>query len=722
MVDINIMGSVNILTDISYVKGQSGVTGNGNINARVWDLIVDGQIIGPSGGSFSFKYVEELNPLGTGTHLAIGQTGIVALRGLISDDSSILISSDPNDVSLTVNPSALPPGPTGPTGSGVGSTGPTGSTGYTGNTGPTGADGASGVTGPTGNSGATGDTGPTGITGPIGNTGDTGDTGDTGNTGSTGQIGPTGETGSIGNTGPTGNTGNTGDIGQTGPTGETGSIGNIGPTGETGSIGNTGPTGETGSIGNTGNTGNTGPTGNTGAQGIEGPTGYTGYTGPTGLGATGPTGFPGATGANIYNSDGTITDNTRTVSINDNILDFETSGAGLTGIFGINYPGSAESGQYGFGVDDTGNFLGSSNSGVGMYYNPVTIGSTIFVNGVNDYYNQGNPQVILAAHNSSGPPHPIVSDNYIQVFTDSISLTSTSGFNSNNLNISPTNFNITPTLPNDDTQTNILVQDPSSGNILYRSVASLPAGTTGPTGAIGDTGNTGSTGPTGAIGIGSTGPTGNTGQTGATGATGNTGSTGAIGIGSTGPTGNTGQTGATGATGNTGSTGAIGVGSTGPTGPAGAGSSGIVYNSTQITVGPSSSGNLQQITIPANTITGVGQVIDFTSYGSLTVTGSGNYSLQFQVNGSTLASVSFPFTSSGSYNCSCYLAVITYVGGTVSLTCNFEALSVSGNAFPFTETFTISSLIASTSNTINTFVVNPAGITVTNFFTKAWLM
>lgn len=89
---------------------------------------------------------------------------------------------------------------------GSGATGPTGPTGAAGATGPTGANGSAGVTGPTGPAGSTGAAGSNGATGPTGPTG-TGITGPTGAAGATGATGPTGPTGAAGSNGATGPTG-----------------------------------------------------------------------------------------------------------------------------------------------------------------------------------------------------------------------------------------------------------------------------------------------------------------------------------------------------------------------------------------------------------------------------------------------------------------------------------------------------------------------------------
>lgn len=81
----------------------------------------------------------------------------------------------------------------------------------------------------------------------------------------------------------------------------------------------------------------------------------------------------------------------------------------------------------------------------------------------------------------------------------------------------------------DVTKNNVLVVDPTTGEVNYRP---LPAGPTGPTGATGIKGATGATGAKG-----NTGATGAKGNTGATGVKGSTGSTGMVG--NTGPTGPT---------------------------------------------------------------------------------------------------------------------------------------------------------------------------------------
>ena len=303
-------------------------------------------------------------------------------------------------------------------------------------------------------------------------------------------------------------------------------------------------------------------------------------------GPTGPTGPVGPTGiANIYTTDGTIADIQREVFINDNQLDFETSGGGSTGIFSVNYFNGKMNNQFGLAVDMNNTAFNSVNSGCGFFNNPTVLGSATLVNGINDFFNEGANQCIVSAqHISNFFPFP-ATNNTLQVYLDHLALNSNVNGVGNQIYMDPNVINITPTLPNDDTQTNLIAQDPGTGQLLYRTVASLPGavGPTGPTGPVGPTGPTGpvgvtgTTGPTGPVGVtGATGPTGpgltgSTGPTGTTGPIGQTGATGATGAtGTTGPTGQTGPTGSTGPIGQTGTTGPTGpTGFTGPTGPTG---------------------------------------------------------------------------------------------------------------------------------------------------------
>ena len=437
--------------------------------------------------------------------------------------------------------------------------------------------------------------------------------------------------------------------GPTGPTGaEGGPTGSTGPTGPTGLIGLTGPTGASGISGVTGATGATGPTGfgvtgPTGAIGLTGPTGssgISGVTGPTGaIGLTGPTGPIGPTGTNnIYTIDGIISDPIRTVSINNNILDFETSTSlGSTGAFGVNYAsGAVENNTFSFAVDMNGNAFNSSNNGVGMYYNELAIDNPTYFNGICDYFNQSTNQVILAA--TSNTSFPLSTQDYLQVEIGGTTITSVSGVQTSTLNVSPGAITITPNLPNDNSQTQLICQDPTTGQLLYRNVSSLSGGATGPTGPTGANGLNGATGATGANGLnGATGPTGINGTNGAIGPTGPQGVQGIQGV--EGPTGAAGSSGVTGPTGSgiTGPTGA--AGSTGVTGPTGSGANGSLITAvTTTTVASPGSSNygLLNIILPANTITAVGQSLSWYISGNTnqSTLGSGNaYTLLTSLNG-----------------------------------------------------------------------------------------
>lgn len=180
---------------------------------------------------------------------------------------------------------------------------------------------------------------------------------------------------------------------------------------------------------------------------------------------------------NIYNSDGTITATQRTVSLNNNELDFETS---PSGIFGVNYTGGSPSGinQVGFAVDPN-NYLGSGLSGAGAWetQSALTTAST-FTAGVGDILNQGleNAAVGCTSTHTSTFPHQI-SQNYFQAFTDHLEITSSFVSNATTIAISPTEITILPTLPNDNTQTNLLTQNSSTGQLTYRTASSFPNGT-----------------------------------------------------------------------------------------------------------------------------------------------------------------------------------------------------------------------------------------------------
>ena len=121
----------------------------------------------------------------------------------VSDNGTVIVSSDSKVKLQILVADGLVAGPQGPTGP-KGNTGPTGPTGQTGAVGPTGQTGAKGDTGSQGPKGDTGNVGPTGLTGAVGPTGQTGAVGPTGPKGSDGVIGKDGPTGPVGPTGAPG--------------------------------------------------------------------------------------------------------------------------------------------------------------------------------------------------------------------------------------------------------------------------------------------------------------------------------------------------------------------------------------------------------------------------------------------------------------------------------------------------------------------------------------
>jgi hypothetical protein len=116
--------SANLITDTSYLKGT---TGGHQINGRLYNLSIDGRLTLPNDHGQGLCEIEHV---GIGAHVLEAGSGTLRLKALRSNDASVLITENADDINLQV----------------------IGFTGATGAPGATGAQGETGATGPAGSS------------------------------------------------------------------------------------------------------------------------------------------------------------------------------------------------------------------------------------------------------------------------------------------------------------------------------------------------------------------------------------------------------------------------------------------------------------------------------------------------------------------------------------------------------------------------------------------
>ena len=427
--------------------------------------------------------------------------------------------------------------------------------------------------------------GPQGPTGPKGNTGSVGPTGQTGAVGPTGQTGAKGDTGSQGPKGDTGNVGPTGLTGSVGPTGQTGAVG---PTGQTGAKGDTGPIGPTGQTGAVGPTGAKGPTGpldeNSFVSASTGPTGTVVFTKQNGqtvalqFGQIAGTDYAGYnihsydiattnwTGTGPYTHTKTATDGGWTPT-KDILVQMRLSGE--TPYEGVHAK---------YTVANDGTIIVTSDTKLALQI-LVADGLLVGQRGPTGPQGPKGADGVIGKDGKDGPTGPIgptgpsglttkvtvngttytqsggniTLPNYAKIGTTGLSeiLDSITYLAEGSIPTVPainTEYAITDLIGYGDLDANLQAQIDRMGN-------TGPTGPTGQTGAVGPTGQTGTKGDTGSQGP--KGDTGNIGPTGLTGAVGPTGQTGSIGP--TGPKGSDGVIGKDGPTGPVGPTGAPGL-------------------------------------------------------------------------------------------------------------------------------------------------------------------
>ncbi len=538
-----------------------------------------------------------------------------------------------------------------------------------------------------------------------------------------------------------------------------------------GPTGNTGPTGFTGPTGRTGPTGFTGPTGQTGSTGSTGMTGPTGFTGPTGAtGSTGPTGPTGDIGPNIpmtpsaigsaygFQDTGSLINNLgfdNNATLTRGNVYAQSVPSSLTGDKS-NVIASINTLQASNNIVDSNVILSADGSEV-----PNTLTSNIigqgFVNGSSDY-----ERCLYVGDMRNTIPSSLSTCINNNLGSQTITMAKESayfgsGWTPITVNNNECHFDYkAPRLYYHDlaqtNTSNVLFYDNTSSQISYDAVSNLPNGAiiqhqvpdiTHGGNIIAVVGNTDET----AVVSCSSGPAAvqlvcndliqiNSGTanlqivnlpTAITSTTlyyNNITKNVSFGAATGGPTGPTGATGVTGPTGIN--------GVTGPTGPAGGAAAGVTFNATSVIlpINSSAAGGvvMQTLTIPANTLTAVGDVIRYYTEGTSNNSGAANQAVQFwtYVAGSTAFNLSYTIPLSGSiinWRFSGYFMVTTLVANLATLEIATDLIGTNAATQAATANFQNRTFInIPTNSTIAIEFKGTTGTTttITEYWSKCW--